>query len=82
VIECSSQIAVRGILLNSSRAALLPAKQVEVEVQSGILAICPMTLPDTDRNIGLTIRKDWQPTKMQSRFLTIINNHTRTLKSS
>ncbi|GEB70824.1 Transcriptional regulator, LysR family [Pseudoalteromonas carrageenovora] len=82
VIECSSQVAVRGILLNSSRAALLPAKQVEVEVQSGILAICPMTLPDTDRSIGLTIRKDWQPTQMQSRFLTIIKNHTRTLQSS
>ena len=79
VIECSSQVAARGILLNSSRAALLPAKQVEIEVQTGILAICPMTLPDTDRSIGLTIRKDWQPTQMQSRFLTIIKNNTRML---
>jgi LysR family transcriptional regulator of gallate degradation len=72
VIECSSLVAVRGILLNSERAALLPARQVEVEVRSGLLVVCPMTLPDTDREIGLTMRKNWHPTKMQNRFLEII----------
>ncbi|MBQ4828459.1 LysR family transcriptional regulator [Alteromonas sp. MMG017] len=72
VIECSSLVAVRGILLNSERAALLPARQVEVEVRAGLLVVCPMTLPDTDREIGLTMRKNWHPTKMQSRFLEII----------
>lgn len=77
VIECSSLVAVRGILLNSQRAALLPARQVEVEVRAGILAVCPMTLPDTDREIGLTMRNTWHPTKMQSRFLEIIEQITR-----
>lgn len=76
VIECSSLIAVRGILLNSERAALLPARQVEVEVKAGLLAVCPITLPDTDRGIGLTIRKTWHPTKMQSRFIDIISQLT------
>lgn len=78
VIECSSLVAVRGILLNSERAALLPAKQVEVEVKAGLLVVCPITLPDTDRKIGLTIRKAWHPTKMQSRFLDIITQLTTT----
>ncbi|MFQ3234928.1 MAG: LysR family transcriptional regulator of gallate degradation [Paraglaciecola sp.] len=72
VIECSSLVAVRGILLNSERAALLPARQVEVEVRAGLLALCPMTLPGTDREIGLTLRRSWYPTQMQSRFLEII----------
>lgn len=72
VIECSSLVAVRGVLLNSERAALLPARQVEVEVRAGLLAVCPMALSDTDRVIGLTMRKNWHPTKMQSRFLEII----------
>lgn len=72
VIECSSLVAVRGILVNSERAALLPARQVEVEVRAGLLAVCPMTLPDTDRVIGLTMRSTWHPTRMQSRFLEII----------
>jgi LysR family transcriptional regulator of gallate degradation len=73
VIECSSLVAVRGILLNSERAALLPARQVEIEVRAGLLAVCPMILPDTYREIGLTMRRTWHPTQMQSRFLTIIN---------
>lgn len=72
VIECSSLVAVRGILLNSERAALLPSRQVDVEVRSGLLVVCPITLPDTDREIGLTMRKNWHPTKMQNRFLEII----------
>jgi len=72
LIECGSLVAVRGILLNSDRAALLPARQVEVEVRAGLLAVCPMTLPDTDREIGLTMRRAWQPTQMQRRFLAII----------
>jgi DNA-binding transcriptional LysR family regulator len=77
VIECSSSVAVRGILLNSERAALLPAMQVEVEVKAGLLVVCPIILPDTDREIGLTMRKTWRPTKMQSRFLSIITELTR-----
>lgn len=72
VIECSSLVAVRGILLNSERAALLPARQVEIEVRAGLLAVCPMTLPDTDRQIGITMRRNWHPTLMQKRFLEII----------
>ncbi|MFT6951281.1 MAG: LysR family transcriptional regulator of gallate degradation [Paraglaciecola sp.] len=72
VIECSSLVAVRGILLNSERAALLPARQVQVEVRSGLLAVCPMILPDTDRVIGVTMRRTWHPTQMQRRFLEII----------
>ena len=76
VIECSSLVAVRGILLNSERAALLPARQVEVEVKVGLLVVCPIVLPDTDRKIGLTMRKTWSPTKIQNRFLDIITQLT------
>ena len=76
IIECSSLVGVRGILLNSNRAALLPAIQVEVEVKSGMLHICPIELTDTDRDIGLAMRKNWHPTKMQARFLEIFTSVT------
>ncbi|WP_076536628.1 LysR family transcriptional regulator [Shewanella sp. UCD-KL21] len=76
VIECSSLVAIRSILMHSERAALLPAKQVEVEVAAGLLAVCPITLADTDRSIGLTLRKNWQPTQMQAQFLHIIKQQT------
>lgn len=69
VIECSSLIAIRSLLLNSDRAALLPARQVEMEVASGLLAVCPMSLEGTAREIGITLRKDWHPTVVQEAFL-------------
>jgi DNA-binding transcriptional LysR family regulator len=77
VIECSSLVAVRGILLNSERAALLPAKQVDIEVKAGLLVVCPIILQDTLRQIGLTMRRTWYPTRMQRRFLDIVTSLTK-----
>jgi len=72
IIECSALAAIRGILLNSERASLLPAKQVEVEVSCGLLAVCPAIIHESRREIGLTVRKNWQPTEVQKAFLRII----------
>lgn len=72
VVECSSLVAIRGLLLESNRAALLPARQVAVEVDHGLLAVSPQHLTGTSRNIGLTRRKDWIPTQIQSRFIELI----------
>jgi DNA-binding transcriptional LysR family regulator len=70
VIECSSLVATRGILIESDRAALLSARQVELEVSSGLLAISKQHLQGTGRDIGITLRKDWEPTQLQQRFLS------------
>lgn len=70
VIECSSLTAIRGLLLESDRAALLPARQVEIDVNCGLLAVSPVPLTGTAREIGVTLRRDWQPTKIQQQFLT------------
>ncbi|WP_317930558.1 LysR family transcriptional regulator [Halioxenophilus sp. WMMB6] len=72
VIECSSLVAIRGLLLESDRVALLSAQQVEVEVQAGLLAVCPQALPGSRREIGLTLRRDWLPTNLQQRFLALL----------
>ena len=72
VIECSSLIAIRSLLLESDRAALLPAQQVALEIKAGQLALMPRPLMGTSRAIGLTVRKDWQPTLVQERFLQIL----------
>jgi len=47
------------------------AREVEIEVRAGLLAVFPMALPDTDRHIGLTMRRSWHPTQIQRRFLAI-----------
>lgn len=72
VIECSSLVAIRGLLLASDRAALLPEKQVALDVEAGLLAVNPTPLRGTTRDIGLSLRRDWQPTRAQSRLLELL----------
>ena len=72
VIECSSLISTRAFLLESDRAALLSKRQVETDVDKGILAVSPSALAGTDRNIGYTVRKDWKPTLLQTRFIELL----------
>jgi len=69
VIECSSLVATRGMLMESNRAALLSARQVEVEVHYGLLAVSTQNLKGTGRDIGITLRSGWTPTQVQQRFL-------------
>ena len=72
VIECSSLVAIRGLLMDSDRAALLSARQVAVDTDYGLLAISPQQLAGTGRDIGLAIRQQWSPTHVQARFLELL----------
>lgn len=72
VIECSSLVATRALLMASDRAALLSELQVEVEVSSGLLRVCTKTLQGTRRDIGITHRREWQPTRIQRTFLDLL----------
>lgn len=69
VIECSSLVATRGLLMKSDRAALLSVRQAKSDIDSGQLAILTDPLPGTVRPIGLACRKDWQPTAVQAAFI-------------
>jgi DNA-binding transcriptional LysR family regulator len=74
IVECSSLIAVRGLLLRSDRAALLSAAQVRYEVRSGQLAMLGGPLAQTARPIGLALRADWRPTVAQGDFLDLLRS--------
>jgi DNA-binding transcriptional LysR family regulator len=69
VIECSSLVAARGMLVQSDRAAILSLSQIRYETLSGQLAVLPHPLPGSHRPIGLTFRNEWQPTRVQAAFL-------------
>lgn len=73
IIECSSLVAIRGLLLNSDRVSLLSARQVAEEVQAGLLAISDKPLLNTGRAIGYTLRKGWKPTNVQAKFIALLN---------
>jgi len=72
VIECSSLVATRGLLLGSDRAALLSARQIGIELASGQLSVLLSPLPGTERAIGLTVRRDWQPTPLMKDFMALV----------
>ncbi len=69
LLECSSLVAIRGLLLLSNRVALLSKRQVRPEIASGQLAAIDLELPFCSRPIGLTLRKDWHPTRVQQAYI-------------
>src|SRR5690606_14793242 len=71
LIECSSSVATRGLLLQSDRVALLSTRQVQPELDAGFLAALPIRL-NVRRPIGLTLRRNWQPTALQSEYLGLL----------
>lgn len=81
LIETSSQVLVRGLLLDSDRLTLISAHQVRHEHELGLLVTLPVTLEGTERAIGLTVRKDWRPTATQERFLDLLRSAGREAES-
>ncbi len=77
IIESSSLVLIRGLLLESDRLTVISSHQVLYEKQFGHLVTLPVDLSHTNRPIGLTLRRDWEPTEMQSVFLTILRNRAK-----
>ncbi|MDW6005246.1 LysR family transcriptional regulator [Vibrio mangrovi] len=72
VVETTSQILIRELLLGSDRLTLISSHQIERERSLGLLRIFPYELNHTRRPIGITVRKNWQPTPAQQSFLTLL----------
>lgn len=72
LVETSSQILIRELLRGSDRLTLISTHQVEHELRQGILSVIPFSLSHTRRPIGITVRRDWQPTPTQSHFLEML----------
>ena len=68
----SSMVLLRGLLARGNYVSIASVRQIEVDEQMGTMVQLPIELPDSERAIGLTFRKDWSATPVQSRFLDII----------
>jgi LysR family transcriptional regulator of gallate degradation len=73
VFETSSLVLLRGLLTGSDRLALLSARQAQYELEQGLLALAPFSVPIGARRIGLTFRRGWRPTPTQA----ILIDHLR-----
>jgi DNA-binding transcriptional LysR family regulator len=68
-IECNSLSAARVLLMGSDRLLILSRHQVQYELQAGHLVTLAHPIGDITRPIGLTVRKDWHPTRLQNLLL-------------
>jgi len=74
LIEVSSLVALRGLLLESDRLTIVSRRQILYEERAGLLAPLDFDLPGSRRYIGATMRADWHPTALQSEFLAMLRN--------
>lgn len=77
IIEASSLVLVRGLLLNSDRLTLISRHQIRHEEETGLLACLDIDLGPTQRPIGLTVRRDWHPTATQQLFVDYVRQASR-----
>jgi len=78
LVETGSLVAIRGILMESDRLAVLSPSQIVYERTAGLLAALPVDLPATQRPIGVTTRQGWMPTALQAEFLDDLRQACRT----
>jgi LysR family transcriptional regulator of gallate degradation len=57
-LQCNSTTIVRSLLVSSDRLALLSTRQIQQELQQGVLAVVPVPLRGTRRMIGLATLRD------------------------
>ena len=72
LVESSSLILIRGLLLGSDRLTLVSAHQIQHEERMGTLQRLPIDLDHTARPIGTTVRRGWHPTATQLLFLDLL----------
>jgi len=69
IVEASSLILVRGLILGSDALTFISAHQIRDEQRAGQMVRLNIDTSATTRPIGITQRRDWQPTATQRKFL-------------
>lgn len=77
LVESSSIVLIISLLLESDRLTLISRQQIRREQAQGLVTTLPYDMSSTRRPIGLTIRRDWRPTKTQIRFLELLRKSAR-----
>lgn len=80
-VETGSLNIIRGVLLKSDHLALLSTHQVRYDLEAGFLGLLHCKLPPSRRPVGLTLRRHWLPTRIQSEFLTALRVATAGLST-
>lgn len=72
IIESGSILLMRELLRGSGHLGCISALQAEAEMRHGLLVRLDVAASWPARPIGLTLRADWAPTRVQARLLEIL----------
>lgn len=76
-VVTSSLVILRELLRRGAYVSIISRQQVARELRSGDIAVLPIELPGSARDIGLTTRVGWQPTSAQARCLAALRDAAR-----
>ena len=71
-IETGSVMIIGRLLTEGQFLTLLSPSQIALQINAGLLARVGPPLPDTTRRVGMVVRQDWRPTRLQRRFTEIL----------
>jgi LysR family transcriptional regulator of gallate degradation len=73
IIESGSIILMRELLAQTDHLGCISRLQAQAEIDKGLVVALPVDLPGT-RPIGLTLRRDFLPTRAQAELLTALRS--------
>jgi len=76
-VQCNSLIAARAFLLEGDYLMLSSEQQIYYELRAGLLVALPHPRGRVMRSIGLTMRRNWQPTRAQDRLIELLRERAR-----
>ncbi|MBT9385795.1 LysR family transcriptional regulator [Pseudooceanicola sp. CBS1P-1] len=77
LIETGSLVLMRQLMQNSNHIGFISKLQAAAEIELGLMVPLSGELPGTQRSIGITVRRDWFPTKSQQALLSEIRGAVR-----
>lgn len=80
VIETSSMVTLRGLLLQSDRITVLSHHQIHFDEQYGMLQVLPFDLKEARRPIGITRRAHGRPSPAAELMISEIRNVVEEIK--
>lgn len=82
VVETSSTVLLRGLLLETDQVTALSRHQIYYEEQQGLLAALPFELPGTRRPIGITQRTQGSMAPAAKVLIDAITNVAKDMRDS
>ncbi|SOE92577.1 DNA-binding transcriptional regulator, LysR family [Burkholderia sp. D7] len=81
-VECGSILLARGLMCNGDWLGLMSRHQFALEEQHNVLTHIGLPLPDSDRPIGVTMRRNWRPTLLQKAFLDVAEEISKSISGT